>query len=154
MPARPLISVISALLIGLLLAACGEDAEQVTASELVSRGDEICAEGRDRFAEIQERAPANATDAEQLTDDLVQAATDELNELRELRPPDELREAYDRYLEARGSALDRLEEGRDAAAERDADAYAEAQAEVTADAEARIKLAQAVGFKVCSKPAE
>ena len=74
------------------------------------------------------RRPTPSAAAEQ-TDELVEVATDELNELREIRPPDELREPYDRYLAARGRALELLEQGQDAAADKDADAYVEAQAE-------------------------
>ena len=46
------------------------------------------------------------------TDELVEVATDELNELRRIRPPDELQPRYDRYLEARGRALELLLSGK------------------------------------------
>jgi len=138
---------LSAIAIG-----CGEDTEQVSAEQLVSRGDAICAEGRDRFADIQSEPPANASEASDQTEELVDAATDELNDLRNLRPPDELSDSYEQYLQARGSALELLEEGRDAAKDRDAEAYAEAQTKASADQPERLKLAQAVGFKTCSKP--
>ena len=134
------------------LAACGEDTEQLSGDQLISRGDELCRDGRERFAEIQRHPPANATEAAEQTEELVEVATDELNGLRDLRPPEELREAYELYLEARGRALERLEEGRDAAKDQDARAYAEAQAELTADQVERLRLARAVGFQVCSKP--
>src|SRR5262245_20519061 len=98
---------------------CGSDTEQVSAEELIARGDEICAEGRQRFDEVQSQAPANAAAAADQTDELIAIATDELNELRNIRPPDELRERYDRYLEARGRAVELLEQGRDAADEGD-----------------------------------
>jgi ElaB/YqjD/DUF883 family membrane-anchored ribosome-binding protein len=136
-----------------LLAGCGEEAEQVSGEELVSRGDDLCREGQESFSQIQEHPPANAKEAQSQTEELVEVATDELNALRNLRPPDELREAYDRYLEARGSALESLEAGRDAAEDQDTEAYAEAQAEITADQPQRLKLAQAVGFQVCSAEA-
>jgi hypothetical protein len=139
----------TALLAG---AGCGEDAEPVTAAELVSRGDAICAEGRQRFAEVQSEAPPNATAAAAQTAELVQIATDELNELREIRPPEELREPYDRYLEARGRALELLERGQEAAEDQNAEAYGKAQAEAAAAQAERLKLARAVGFKQCSRP--
>jgi ElaB/YqjD/DUF883 family membrane-anchored ribosome-binding protein len=130
---------------------CGGDTEQVDVEELIKRGDEICAEGQQRFDEVQAQAPANAAAAADQTDELVAIATDELNELRNIRPPDELRERYDRYLEARGRAVELLEQGQDAAAEQNADAYARAQAKAAAEQPERLKLARAVGFKVCSK---
>ena len=135
----------------LALAGCGEDAEQVSAEELVSRGDEICAEGRKRFDQVQSQSLPNASAAAEQTAQLVDAATDELNELRDIRPPDELRERYDRYLEARGRALELLEQGQEAAEEKDADAYVKAQAEAAAAQPERLKLARAVGFRECSK---
>jgi hypothetical protein len=136
----------------LALAGCGDDAEQVSAEELVSRGDEICAEGRKRFDEVQSRSLPNASAAAEQTSQLVDVATEELNELRDIRPPKELRERYDRYLEARGRALELLEQGEEAAQEKDADAYVKAQAEAAAAQAERLELARAVGFKECSKP--
>ena len=151
-PARRL-PLLAPALIGLLALApgCGSDTEQVSAQELISRGDEICAEGRKEFAEIQAQAPPNAAAAVDQTDGLVEVATDELNELRRIRPPDELQPRYDRYLEARGRALELLEQGRDAAEDKDAESYGEAQAKAAAEQAERLKLARAVGFKSCSK---
>lgn len=124
----------------------------MTAPELISKGDAICAKGIERFADIQAEPPANPNEAAEQTNDLVDAATDELNDLRKLRPPEEFADKYESYLRARNRALELLEEGRDAAEDLDADAYAAAQTEVTADQPERLKLAQAVGFKTCSKP--
>ena len=139
-----------ALALALLASACGEETEKLSAEQLISRGDEICKRGQERFAEVQQEPPANATEAREQTDELVEVANDELDELRDLRPPDELGDAYDAYLQARGSALELLEQGRDAAEDKDADAYDEAQIEAAADQPERLKLARAVGFKVCS----
>ena len=116
----------------------------------MSRADEICRQGIERFGEIQSDPPRNAVEAEEQTAELVEVATDELNDLRELRPPDELADSYDAYLASRARAVDQLERGRDAAAERDTDAYVAAQAKVTADQANRSKLAKAVGLQDCS----
>ena len=133
------------------LAACGDDSsEQLSSEELISRADEICRGGIERFGEIQSKPPSNAVEAEDQTAELVDVASDELDELRELRPPEELQESYDAYLESRARALDQLERGRDAAADRDTDAYVAAQSKVTADQGSRLKLAKAVGLQDCS----
>ena len=87
------------------------------------------ASGIERFGEIQSEPPSNAVEAEKQTAELVDVASDELNDLRELRPPDELQDSYEAYLASRTRALDQLERGRDAAADRDTDAYVAAQAE-------------------------
>ena len=143
--------VIAPAAVAAVAGGCGSDTEQVDAEELIKRGDEICAEGRKRFDEVQAQAPANAAGAAEQTDELVTIATGELSELRNIRPPDELRERYDRYLEARGRALELLEQGRDAAEDKDADAYGQAQAKAAAEQPDRLKLARAMGFKQCSK---
>jgi hypothetical protein len=129
---------------------CGDDTDDVSAEELVSRGDEICREGRERFAEIQDHAPQSADEAREQTEELVDAASEELDELEGLRPPEEVRDAYDRYLEARSDALDLLERGRDAAADGDAGAYADAQTELEEGRRERARLARALGFRDCS----
>jgi hypothetical protein len=146
---RPTIAILA---LATLVPGCGDDTEQLTAAELISRGDAICSDGLESFSRIQAEPPANASEASNQTEELVDVASDELNELRNLRPPDELSDSYERYLNARGSALELLEEGRDAASDRDAEGYAEAQTKVSADQPERLKLAKAVGFKTCSKP--
>jgi hypothetical protein len=151
----PRLSVVaSAALIALVTGCGGDDTEQVSAQELIARGDRICEQGSAKFEKVQAvPAPTAATAAEQ-TGELVDIATEELDELRRIRPPEELSGRYDAYLEARGRALDLLERGHDAAEEKDADAYGAAQSKAAAEAAKRRKLAEAVGFKQCSKPAK
>jgi hypothetical protein len=143
----------AALLAGALLAAagCGEDADRVSAEELISRGDAICAEGQERFAELQADAPSTAAVAAEQAEALLAVATDSLNELRTIRPPEELQDRYEAYLDARTRALELLEEGRDAAEDKDAGAYGAAQAKAADEQRDRLRLARAVGFEVCSK---
>jgi hypothetical protein len=130
---------------------CGGGPEEVDPEELVDKGDEICRMGQERFEEIQSDPPANSNEAVDQTDLLIQESEDELNALRDLEPPDELRDPYDRYLEARGRALEYLRRGRDAAEGQDSEAYLEAQQGVAKRARERRQLAEAVGFQVCSK---
>ena len=153
--ASPGIAAGAALALGavLLTAGCGEGPERVSGQELVAKGDEICRVGQQRFTDIQGNPPANASEAVDQTDLLIQESENELTALRELEPPDELRQAYDRYLEARGRVLEFLRRGRDAAETQDSQAYLEAQAGVAKRAAQRQQLAKAVGFQVCSKVA-
>jgi hypothetical protein len=132
------------------LTGCGGP-EEVSAEQLVSKGDEICRQGQERFAEIQPHLPGNASEAVDQTKALEQEAEDELNELRDLQPPDDLRETYDRYLEARGRALEFFRRGVDAAEAQDGEAYIAAQSGLAKGAAERRQLAAAVGFTVCSK---
>jgi hypothetical protein len=143
--------VVVALAGTLIASGCGDGPQRVSAEDLVAKGDEICRLGQERFTQIQADPPANSSDAVEQTEQLIQEAEDELNALRDLEPPEELRPAYDAYLGARGRALEYLRRGRDAAEAQDSKGYLEAQAGVVKRAAERRRLAQAVGFQVCSK---
>jgi hypothetical protein len=131
---------------------CGGGPDEVSSEELVARGDEICRDGIERFAELQPEPPANAAEAVDLTRQLIEVSEDVLSELRDLGPPDELEAGFGRYLEARGRALEFFRRGEDAAQAQDAQAYAAAQQGVAKSASERRRLAEAVGFEVCSNP--
>jgi len=124
----------------------------LTAEQLVAQGDEICKQSQQRFSEIQSKPPANASDAVDQTEQLIDSATEELDSLRGLTPPPELSDAYSSYLDAKQKALDLLKEGRDAADKQDAKRYGELQSEVAKQGAERQQLAKAVGFTACSKP--
>lgn len=149
---RRMLAAVSSAIAVAAAAGCGGGAEDVSAEELVTRGDEICLDGAERFAELQADPPANATGATELTEQLIEVSEDVLDGLRDLRPPEEVEPAYTRYLEARGRALEFFRRGRDAAEAQDAQAYTAAQERVATSASERRKLAEAVGFKVCSDP--
>jgi hypothetical protein len=150
---RPALSsrAVAAGLSAIVLAGCGSEAEQLGPDELVSRADALCREGQESFAQIQSQPPSNSAEALDQTEELVSIAEDELNELRTLRPTEELRAPYDAYLAARGRAVEVMKEGLDAARAGDADGYTEAQARVSADSGKRAKLAAAAGLAACSK---
>lgn len=152
---RKAASVSAAIGLALVPVACGGDGgEPLDESQLVSQGDQICREGRARYAEIQATPPANAAEAADQTDALIGSSQEELDQLRELEPPSELDDAYQSYLDSREEALEILERGRDAAESQDAEAYGKLQAEVEAGAAERHTLAKAVGFKQCSRPGD
>lgn len=134
------------------LLGCGGDGDQLSAEELVLRADRICREGQARFQEIQAEPPANSKEAVDQTEELIEVAEQELDELDELEPPDGLRDRFDRYLEERGSAIEVLKEGREAAERQDARGYGAAQERAQAQLAARGQLARDLGFKVCSRP--
>jgi hypothetical protein len=129
---------------------CDGGEDRLSAAELIQQGDEICGKERASFARIQENPPPNAPVAADQTTELIEVTRDANAQLRDLKPPEELQPAYDRYLEARNLALDQMKRGRDAAEERNSATYGAAQAAVARDAPERRKLAQALGLKVCS----
>lgn len=143
-----------ALALAVLAAAgCGGGGgEPLTTQQLIAQGDELCKQGRERFAQIQSQPPANASDAVDQTEQLIDSANEELDGLRALKPPAERSNAYSQYLDAKQEALDLLNEGRDAADRQDAKRYADLQSKVAAAAPERRRLAEQIGFQVCSKP--
>jgi hypothetical protein len=126
-----------ALAAAVAVTECGGGSEEVSAEELVQKGDDVCGNVQERFAEIQAAPPASATQGE----------------LRDLEPPEKLRDRYDAYLDARESVSDELERGKQAAEDQDGEAYGKAQEEAVGGAPERRKLARKLGFRVCSQSA-
>jgi hypothetical protein len=146
-----LLAVTVALAVALDVGPFEDDApETLTEAEFIARGDRICERAHDQFADLQTEVPNSAEGAVALTHNLVEISENELGEMRSLSAPPEAQEALDRYLEAREEGISLLEQGLEAAKERDAQAYAQAQAKIAAGQLRRLKLAQAVGFSECS----
>jgi hypothetical protein len=144
---------IPALAVLSLGTGCGGGSQQVTAAELVQKADQACREEQSKFREIQATPPANASDAADQTKALIQVAQDASSTIDDLEPPDALRTPLDGYLSARSGAIDEMKKGQDAADNQDSRAYGAAQAAVVKSAPQRRKLADSIGFKVCSSNA-
>jgi hypothetical protein len=144
---------IPALAVLSLGTGCGGGSQQVTAAELVQKADQACREEQSKFREIQATPPANASDAADQTKELIQVAQDASSTIDDLEPPDALRTPLDGYLSARSGAIDEMKKGQDAADNQDSRAYGAAQAAVVKSAPQRRKLADSIGFKVCSSNA-
>ena len=143
----------AALLVGISIGAlvgCGGGSEELSAEELVAMGDEICTEERDRFDEIQSVPLTSASVGAKQAEELLAAAESAQDDLRDLEPPEEIRDSYDSYLDARDEVSDLLERGREAAEDKDGAEFGEAQEEAADGAGKREKLARELGFKVCS----
>ena len=151
--ARRFVLLVPALAILSLGGGCGGGKDQVSADELVQKADQACQEEQSRFREIQGTPPANASEAADQTKALVQAAQDASSAMDDLEPPDDLQTPYDAYLEAREQAIDLMKKGQDAAEDQDSRAYGAAQGAVTKSAPHRKKLADSLGFTVCSRNA-
>jgi hypothetical protein len=150
---RPLLLVIPALAIISLGTGCGGGKQSVTAAELDQKADQACRAELAKFAQIQATAPANATEAADQTKALVRVAESTSSTIDDLEPPEGMRSALDDYLGARDRAIDRLKDGQDAAENQDSRGYGDAQAAMVKSAPERHKLAQSLGFKVCSASA-
>ena len=128
----------------------GDEGSSLTKAEFIASGDQACKRAHDQFAELQEEPPNSADGAVALTQNLVDISENELSQIRALDAPAEVQEELDRYLRAREHGITLLEQGLEAAQERNARAYADAQAEIAASQVHRLELAQAVGFSECS----
>jgi hypothetical protein len=151
--ARLIQTLVPALVLIALAAGCGGGKHQVSAAELVQKGDQICRTEQSKFNQIQAHPPANAPNAADQIKELIGAAESASSQLGDLEPPDALRTPFESYLSARGRAVDQMMRGQDAAENQDSRAYGVAQAAVVHTAPARRKLAGAVGFKVCGSDA-
>jgi hypothetical protein len=129
---------------------CGGSKQVVTAAELDQKADQICATEQTKFKQIQSHPPANASEAADQTKELIDVAETANSALDDLEPPDALRGALDIYLGARNDAIDLMKKGQDAAENQDSRAYGGAQAAVAKSATERKRLADSLGFKVCS----
>jgi hypothetical protein len=135
------------------LAGCGSSGGTTTLSkaDFIAKGDAICKRAHDQFAQLQQHPPASAEAAATLTQKLIEISESELSQIRALNAPEEVQPALDRYLKAREQGIAILKKGQDAAQNENANAYARAQSKVANGQVRRLKLAQAVGFKECSR---
>jgi hypothetical protein len=110
---RPL----SLLLAAVALAGCGGDGERLTREEYVEQATAICARVEERVEALGE--PQSPAEVETLGRELRDALGDGLDELRELEPPEELAEPFERYLEAGDDVVEQLDRLTAAAADGD-----------------------------------
>ena len=147
-----------ALLVG--LAGCGGgDGDttstaqgQLSKSQLVDEGDAICQEASDRFAQLRENLPTTAEESAAFTQQLIEITEDQVSRLRALDAPAAQEPAMKRYLAAMEANIATLRQGLAAAEQNDATGYAKAQAKAVEGQVERLRLAQAVGFRTCSRP--
>jgi len=149
------------LLIAAAIAGCGPfgddgDADAgggtLSAEQFAHQGDEICAAAQGEVADLQRRPPASRQESVRFADRLIEIFDEEVARLRELDPPEDRRDAFDRYLDARDDAIALLERGREAAVQNDPQGYADAQAEVASGQVERAELARQAGLTACSRP--
>jgi hypothetical protein len=129
-----------------------DEPEQLGEEDFLARGDQICETAHDQYVEAQREPPQTASEAAELTANLIEISEQELSDIRELGAPEQLQESLDRYLEAREEAIDLLRDAQEAAEQSDPKAYEDAQQEVESGQLKRTRLAEEVGFSQCSRP--
>lgn len=146
MPARRTSVAILTALAALALAACGGD---LSAEELAEKADEICREGQQDFADIQSSTPANAAEAADQTEALLQVAERQRSELSDLDAPTDIEAEWSRYLDARSAGIATMRRGLRAARTGDRSGALKALERAAKQAGERRKLARAAGLEVC-----
>jgi hypothetical protein len=125
--------------------------QTLTSSELIAKGDTVCSKSQEKFKSI---ASSNPTGEEEpnpaYSQLLVGISKNAVREFQALKPPPELRSAYDAYVKAQEEVAGWDRDALKAATEGDATAYLAARETRNETAEERKRLAEAVGFHVCS----
>lgn len=120
--------------------------------DFLASADRICSDAHGDFSNQQQSQPKTASEAAQLTKNLLEVAQSELDQIRELTPPPNLKTKVGAYLSARERGVGLLKKGAAAAENDDFGAYESFQAQLAAGQLGRQRLAQAAGLKECSQP--
>ena len=107
------------VMIGAVLAGCGDDEEALSTEEFLEQGNAICTEGNERLDAAFEEAFSDLGQGEQpedeevvavLEDTLVPEVQGQLDDIRELEAPDALADDVEQFLDDAEAALDEVEE--------------------------------------------
>jgi hypothetical protein len=131
------------------VAGCGGGGggERLTQAEFVAQADAICGKYEARLDALGR--PTNVAELGSFADKALPIARDGREELGRLRPPEELEDTYDAWLEQGDEAIEIVERLRDAAEDGDqAEIQKIAQDAQRADAESN-RLAGELGFEQC-----
>jgi hypothetical protein len=134
------------------IAGCGGGGgDRLSRAEFISQADAVCEEYEAKLDALG--TPQNAEQLADFADKALPIAQDGREELGELRPPEELQETYDDWLEQGDRAIEIVEDLREAAEDGDtAEIQRIAQEAEAADAEAN-RLAAQIGFEQCGATA-
>lgn len=159
------------VLLSFSIAACGDDDDDdgggsaattgqssgVSKEDFIEQGDEICGEGNEEFAEINERLDAISVGSasEQLAEagpilrEGAELVDQRLAEFRALTPPPADEDTIDEYLDLVEDQRRYLEQMADAAAAGDVQEFQQTTERLQQAAEERQGIAQGYGFEVC-----
>jgi hypothetical protein len=134
-----------------LLSSCG-GGDSATPDQFRADADKVCRDLKHNLDRIQLRLPQTADQAEEQASAIVDVSQQALDNLRKIDSPEELGDAYDRYLNARERAIGFAEDSRDAAADNDADGYVRGKRRLAAGQPERRREALKLGLSACSRP--
>jgi len=127
--------------------------QTLTKAELVRKGDEICADSQTTYKSYLGRFPGGEEEADPVYSRLlVTISSKAVRRFRALDPPPALEQPLDAYVNAQEEVAGWDRDALSAAEAGDAAAYAKARESREATKEERERLADVVGFEVCSQP--
>jgi hypothetical protein len=135
-----------------VLGSCGGGGGSVSAADFQSQANQVCRDAQQQFDRIARTSPRTADQAEKQAAALSDVSSQALDDLHRIKPPDEVKSAYTRYLDSRQKAIGFIDDARAAAADNNGNAYVRAKRQVAANQPARRQLALAAGLKACSVP--
>jgi len=123
----------------------------LTKSRLIAKADAICKESQDRYLEVRDPESERSADVP-YAEALVRLARARTRELRGLRPPPQLADAYDEYVAAQERVYETDKQALTAARKEDVAGVEAARDHRDAEDGLREELAGKIGFEVCSTP--
>jgi hypothetical protein len=136
----------------LLLVSCGGGGDTTPPNQFQAEANQVCTDAQQQFDRILRANPRTADQAEKQAAALADVSQQALDNLRQIDPPSEVKDAYNRYLDSREAAIGYINDAKDAAADHDGTAYAQAKRKTATTQPQRRKLALASGLKSCSVP--
>jgi hypothetical protein len=133
------------------LASCGDGGSSTPPKEFQAEANRVCRDLEGQLIRIQRTVPPTADQAEKQAAAVVDVSQQALDNLRQIEPPEDLKETYKRYLDAREKAIGFVEDSRDAAAHNDSRAYVRGKLRLAAGQPTRRQLALELGLSVCSR---
>ena len=135
-----------------VLASCGGGGSSTSSADFQSQANQVCRDAQQQFDRIVRTNPRTADQAEKQAAALVDVSSQALDDLHRIKPPDQVKTAYARYLDSRQKAIGYIDDARAAAADNNGNAYARAKRQVAATQPERRQLALAAGLHACSVP--
>jgi hypothetical protein len=134
------------------LGSCGGSSSSTPPAQFQSEANQVCKDAQQQFDRILRATPRTADQAEKQAGALVDVSQQALDNLHQIDPPDQVKSAYNRYLDSREQAIGYINDAKDAASNNDGTAYAKAKRQTATTQPRRRQLALAAGLKSCSLP--
>ncbi len=144
---RPLLAV-GALVLAAAAAGCGGD-DRLSRDEYIKQADAICAKYEKRLDALPE--PKNVEDLQRLVAEGLPIAREGINELKKLKPPEDLEAKVNQWHERNEANLDKIEELVQAAEQGDEQKIQTLAAEADENEQEADRLAREIGLDDCAQ---